>query len=299
MKTALIYNPSAGRGRAAAIASAVQRGLVKRGLEVELYATQRPTDAMDIAGRLVSQVDVIVAVGGDGTINEVVNGMTRRRRQRPDAQPRAHLGIVPAGTVNVLALELGLPFQLGRACNVIAAGKTVSLDVGAVNNRGFVLMMGAGVDALTVRSIDPRTKRRFRELAFLGTGLKVGLATAPPAFVVRAGGREYTATFFVASNSRNYAGHLGLTPEADPTDGVLDLLVFTGTTRASLAAFWLGVPSGLHLRNSNVIYLRGERAELIPLEEKETVWFQTDGELAGKLPATVKIDAHALEVLVP
>jgi diacylglycerol kinase (ATP) len=150
-----------------------------------------------------------------------------------------------------------------------------------------------------VRSIDPRTKRRFRELAFLGTGLKVGLATAPPAFVVRAGGREYTATFFVASNSRNYAGHLGLTPEADPTDGVLDLLVFTGTTRASLAAFWLGVPSGLHLRNSNVIYLRGERAELIPLEEKETVWFQTDGELAGKLPATVKIDAHALEVLVP
>ena len=68
MKTALIYNPSAGRGRAAAIASAVQRGLVKRGLEVELYATQRPTDAMDIAGRLVSQVDVIVAVGGDKVI---------------------------------------------------------------------------------------------------------------------------------------------------------------------------------------------------------------------------------------
>ena len=299
MRAAVIYNPSAGRGRAGVIASAVERGLVKRGLEAELFATQRPTDAMDIAGRLVSQVDVIVAVGGDGTINEVVNGMTRRRRQRPNAQPRAKLGIVPAGTVNVLALDLGLPFQVERACNVIAGGRTVFIDVGGVNKRGFVLMMGAGVDALTVANIDPRTKKRFRELAFLGTGLKVGLATPPPAFVVRTGGREYTATFFVASNSRYYAGHLGLTPEADLTDGVLDLLVFTGTTRSSLATFWLEVPSRLHLRNSNVIYLRGEQAELIPLEEKETIWFQTDGELAGKLPATVEIDAHALEVLVP
>jgi len=303
VKTALIYNPSAGRGRAAAIASGVERGLTKRGLEVELHATQRPADAMDIAGRLASQVDIIVAIGGDGTINEVVNGMTERRRQpRPEAshvQRKARLGIVPAGTVNVLALELGLPYQVERACNVIAGGKIVSLDVGAVNNRGFVLMMGAGIDALTVRNVDPRAKRRFRGLAFLGTGLKAGFAAPPPAFVVRTGGSEFTATFFVACNSRHYAGHLGLCPEADPTDGLLDLLIFTGTTSSSLAAFWLGVPSGLHLRNPNVMYLRGKGAELIPLEEKEAVWFQTDGELAGKLPATVKVDAHALEVLVP
>ena len=160
-------------------------------------------------------------------------------------------------------------------------------------------MMGAGVDALTVRNIDLRTKRRFKELAFVGTGLKFGLATPPPAFIVRTGGKEYTATFFVAGNSRYYAAHLGITPAADPTDGVLDLLIFTGTTRASLAVFWLEVPSGLHLRSPNVVYVRAQQAELIPLGDKETVWFQTDGELAGRLPATVKIDAHALEVLVP
>jgi diacylglycerol kinase (ATP) len=160
-------------------------------------------------------------------------------------------------------------------------------------------MVGAGVDALTVRNIDPRAKRRYKELAFVGTGLKSGLAAHPPAFLVRADGHEYQATFFVAGNSRYYAGHLGMTPHADPTDGVLDLLLFTGTTRSSLAAFWLGVPSGLHLRNPNVTYLRSQRAELIPLDNKETIWFQTDGELAGRLPATVEIDAHALEVLVP
>lgn len=270
----------------------MEQGLTRRGFEVSLHATQRPTEAMVIAGSLADEVDVIVAIGGDGTINEVVNGMLCGRR-------KATLGIVPTGTVNVLAQELGLPFQVERACNVIAEGKTILLDVGRVNDRGFVLMTGAGIDALTVRNIDLRAKKRFRELAFLATGLRWGLAADPPAFVVRAAGEEHTATFFVASNCRNYAGHLGVTPDADPTDGLLDLLIFTGTTRYSLAVFWLGVPSGLHLKSPNVKYIRAEKAELIPLSEKEIVWFQTDGELAGRLPATVKIDAHVLEVLVP
>jgi len=300
VKAGVIYNPSAGRCRGEAIAASVKQGLTRRGLEVSLHATQRPTEAMVIASWLVDEVDVIVAIGGDGTINEVVNGMVGGRMGGGNASRRkARLGIVPTGTVNVLAQELGLPFQVERACNVIAEGKTIMLDVGRINDRGFVLMTGAGIDALTVRNIDLRAKKRFRELAFLATGLKWGLAADPPAFVVRAAGEEYTATFFVASNCRNYAGHLGVTPDADPTDGLLDLLIFTGTTRYSLAVFWLGVPSGLHLKNPNVKYIRAEKAELIPLSEKEIVWFQTDGELAGRLPATVRIDAHALEVLVP
>jgi diacylglycerol kinase (ATP) len=201
--------------------------------------------------------------------------------------------------VNVLALELGLPFQVERACAVIAGGKTISLDMGRVNERRFLLMMGAGVDALTVRNIDLRAKRRFKELAFLTTGLKVGLADSPQAFLVRADGNEYRTTFFVAGNSRYYAGRLGVTPGADPTDGLLDLLLFTGTTRPSLAVFWMGVPSGLHLRNPNVVYVRTERAELAPIKDNDVVWYQTDGELAGRLPAVVEIDPHALDVLVP
>jgi diacylglycerol kinase (ATP) len=311
VKTAVIYNPSAGRGRGEAIASAVELGLVKRGLEVELHATEKPQDATEIAQRLAAAVDIIVAVGGDGTINEVANGMVDARGSAAavglaaDVKPQdvsrrgALLGIVPAGTVNVLALELGLPSQVERACDVIARGKTILLDLGRVNGRGFVLMTGAGVDALTVRNVDPRAKKRFKELAFVGTGLKSGLATHPPAFLVRVEGQEYRTTFFVAGNCRYYAGHLGLTPAADPTDGLLDLLLFTGTTRSSLAVFWTEALSGLHLRNPNVTCMRARNAELIPIDDEDIVWFQTDGELAGRLPATVQIDTHALEVLVP
>ena len=301
MRTVVIYNPSSGRGRGGAIATAVERGLVNRGLEVELRATERPKDAMRIAEDLATGADIVVAVGGDGTINEVANGMAAARTTAPpgETRPKAALGIVPAGTVNVLALELQLPFQVERACNVIAGGKTISLDLGRVNERRFVLMMGAGIDALTVRNVDPRAKRHFRELAFLATGLAKGLAETPQRFCARVDGKEHEATFFVAGNSRYYAGRLAVTPEADPTDGLLDVLLFTGTTRSSLAVFWMGVPNGLHMRNRNVVYLRAERAELATLDDRDVVWYQTDGELAGRLPAVVEIDPHALDVLVP
>lgn len=298
MKAAVIFNPSSGRSRGPLIASAVERGLVRRGLEVVLHPTQGPQDAMEIARLSALEADVVVAVGGDGTVNEVINGLAAARAGSGEA--RAVFGVVPAGTVNVLALELRLPFRVEQACAVIAAGKTIQLDLGRANDRRFVLMMGAGIDALTVRNIDPQTKKRLKELAFVGTGLKQGLTKEAPFFLVRANGREYPATFFVASNSHYYAAHLSITPSASPTDGVLDLMLFTGTTRSSLAAFWLGVPSGLHNRNPHVIHVQAERAQVVPFEGgDEVIWFQTDGEPAGELPVNVEVEPHALEILVP
>lgn len=299
MKAAVIFNPSSGRGRAGAIADAVERGLTKRGLECELHATRRPKEAIILAESFAPQADIMVAIGGDGTVNEVTNGMARARDKAAPGVRQPLLGIVPAGTVNVLALELGLPFQVERACGIIAGGKTMSLDQGKVNGRRFMLMMGAGIDALTIRNIDPEAKRRFKELAFLGTGVKLGMSRRHPPFIVRANGEEYIATFFVAGNSRWYAGRFGVTPMADPTDGVLDLVLYTGLDRPGLAAFWLGVPTGLHLRGKKVLYLHAERVEVLPVSNDEPVWFQTDGELAGRLPATVEIEPHAIEVLVP
>ena len=299
MKTAVIFNPQSGRGRAGAIAHAVERGLTKRGLQCELYATRQPKEAIILAERYSQGADIVVAIGGDGTVNEVTNGMARARDCAAPGTPQPRLGIVPAGTVNVLALELGLPFQVERACGVIAGGTTLSLDQGKVNGRRFLLMMGVGIDALTVMKIDLHAKRRFRELAFVGTGMREGLARRSPLFLVRANGEEYRATFMVAGNSRYYGGRFGVTSMADPTDGVLDLVLYSGTSRAGLAGFWMGVLAGQHLRNKNATYLHTTKAEVLPLGDGEPIYFQTDGELAGKLPATVEIEPHAIEVLVP
>ncbi len=300
MRAIVIFNPQAGKERGDAIASKVERILTGRGLRVELHPTQAPNDAKVIARRFACEADIVVAVGGDGTINEVANGLACAGGSDGPGETSspAMLGIVPAGTVNVLALELGIPFDTDAACDIITGGKTMFLDLGKVNDRHFTLMMGAGIDALTVRNIDLRAKRRFKGLAFVSTGLKTGLVERPPAFLARVNGKDYRTTFFVAGNARNYAGRFGITPAADPTDGILDLMLFTGTTRSSLAVFWMEAPTGLHLRSPNVISLRATGAELTALEDEDTVWFQTDGELAGSLPATITIDPHALEVLV-
>ncbi len=299
MKAALIFNPLSGRGRAGAIASAVEKSLNKRGVECEVHATRQPKEAILIAERQAPHADILVAIGGDGTVNEVTNGMARARDNAGPGAAQPLLGIVPAGTVNVFALELGIPFQVERACSVIAEGRTISLDQGKVNGRRFVLMMGAGVDAETVRNIDPTAKRRFKELAFVNTGVRLGLSRQQPVFRVHVNGEQYEATFMVAGNSRWYGGRFGITPMADPTDGVLDLVLYTGLDRAGLVAFWLGVPSGLHLRSKKVLYLHAERAEIVPVNADETIWFQTDGELAGRLPACLEVEPHAIEVLVP
>ncbi len=290
MKATVIYNPYAGRGRGGAIASAVDDCLTGHGLDVALHATQASEEATRIASTHAGETDIVVAVGGDGTVNEVVNGM---------AGSKARLGIVPAGTVNVLALELGIPFQVERACSIIAGGNTRLMDLGRVNHRKFILMMGAGIDALTIRNIDPRAKKRFRELAFLSTGLRQGFAKPPQVFLVRVNGEEHRVTFLVAGNSRYYGGRFGITTDADPTDGLLDVLMFKGTSVASLSVFWLGVPTGLHLHNRDVTYVRAENAEVLPVDTEHVVWYQTDGELAGRLPATLGIDHHAIEILVP
>ena len=273
--------------------------MTKRGLECELHATRQPKEAIILAERYAPGADIVVAIGGDGTVNDVTNGMAYARDKADPGASQPRLGIVPAGTVNVLALELGLPFQVERACAVIAEGKTLSLDQGKVNGRRFVLMMGAGIDALTVMKIDMQAKRRYREMAFVGTGVREGLARRSPVFLVRTNGEEYRATFLVAGNSSYYGGRFGVTSMADPTDGILDLVLYTGTSRPGLAGFWLGVPTGLHLRGKNTIYLNTTKAEVLPIDDSEPIYFQTDGELAGKLPATVEIDPHAIEVLVP
>ncbi|MBU2603128.1 MAG: diacylglycerol kinase family lipid kinase [Actinobacteria bacterium] len=285
----LIYNPAAGGGKAADVGKEVRRRLEWHGARVLVRTTSAPTEAFFIAAELVGQVDSVVAVGGDGTVNEVVNGLANRD---------VPLGIVPAGTVNVLALELGLPFDVGKACEVILRGHTTTLDLGRVDGRRFTLMVGAGIDALTVRELDPRAKRRFRELAFVWTGLRSYLRTPPVDFGVVVDGRRHRASYVVVGNCRYYGGRFGLTSRADPTDGVLDVLMYEDTGFGHAMAFVLGIPFGLHVRHPGVTYVRG-RHVVLEAPDDGVVWFQTDGELAGRLPAVVEIERHALRVFAP
>lgn len=290
MRVGLVCNPSAGSGKAAAIAARAQSRLRARGIDVTLRSTSVSGEASEITREFAEDVDLVVAVGGDGTVNEVVNGL---------GGTDIPLGIVAAGTVNVLALELGIPFDTDRACDIIAAGRTLSLDIGTGNGRRFALMLGAGIDAMTVHELDPLAKRRFGRLAFVSTGVLSRIRYPQPDFEVDVDGRSFQATFAVVGNSRFYAGRFGVTTEADPTDGVFDVLIYYGQSIAADALFWMGVPLELHIGHPGVTYVRGAKVALRPRQPDDIVWFQTDGELAGALPATAVIEQRALRVFVP
>lgn len=288
MKVGLVYNPTAGGGRHAEFGSLAEQCLRQRGMDVVPCMTRAPGDGTRLVAELLPEVEAVVAVGGDGTVNEVVNGL---------AGTGVPLGIVPAGTVNVLALELRLPFDLGRACDIIG-GRTRALDLGVVDGRGFLLMTGVGLDALTIRHLDLRAKRRFKEAAFVWTGLRSFLRGRQPRFAIEVDGQKLGAHFAVVGNCRYYGGRFGVTHRADPSDGLLDVVALDAGGLASTLLFWLMVPLGLHLHHPAVTWLRGRRLALEALEEGE-IWFQTDGELAGRLPAVIEVRPAAVEIFVP
>lgn len=286
----LISNPTAGGGQAARLETQAVTLLEDLGLSVDSRSTARSGHARALARELAATVDVVAVLGGDGTVNEVVNGL---------AGSSAPLAILPGGTVNVLALELGLPFDLPRACALLTSGARTTLDLGRIGDRWFTLHAGVGLDALTVRTIDPEAKRRFRKLAFVAAGVRAFLAHPQPRFRVVVDGVAHTATFAVAANCEFYAGRFGVAVDADPQDGLFDVVLYQGSGFARTAAFWLVMPVGAHVHHPQTKVVRGREVRFELLDQTDVVWIQTDGELVGRLPATATLVPGALEVFVP
>ena len=289
MRIGLICNPTAGSGKAARSAERAAREFERLGFAVEAVSTTARFEATAQAARLAQVTDALVVVGGDGTINEVVNGL--KGIQIP-------LGIIPSGSVNVLSLELGLPRLVEKACAVVAAGRTRDLDVGVVNGRRFTLMVGVGFDALTVKNLDLTAKRRYGEAAFVATALRPHVRREGPDFVVRVGRRRFIANFAVAANTHYYGGRFGVARRARPDDGLLDVVAFRDRSFVGQISFWMGALAGWAGLHPSAAETRADRLDFVPYGDGEPVWYQVDGELAGQLPAEVEVDPSALSVFV-
>ena len=285
----LVANPTAGGGRAADRLTGVVDRLEGLGLEVVMRTTAAAGDGRRLAAGLRGEVDALAVLGGDGTVNEVVNGL---------AGAPLPLGILPGGTINVLARELGLPLEPAEACAVLAAGHRARIDLGRAAGHWFTLHAGIGLDALTVQSVHPDAKRRYRELAFVAAGLRAYLSHGQPGFRVTVDGHVHSATFAVVANCANYAGRFGLALEAHPQDGLFDVVLYQGRGFTRTAAFWLSMLGRVHLRHPDARLVRGRRVQLDPLDTRHPVWVQTDGEVVGRLPMTVELMPLALEIFV-
>jgi diacylglycerol kinase (ATP) len=252
--------------------------------------------ASEIVRRAIERgADLILAAGGDGTINEVVNGMVHSD---------VPLGILPAGTANVLACELDIGTTLERASESIDACVRERVAVGQLSRgtddgggRHFLLMAGAGLDAEIVYRLNLKLKDALGKVAYwLGGFANVGRRL--PEFTVEAEGREFRVSFALASRVRNYGGDLEIAPTASLLDDQFELVLFEGANSFAYLRYMLGVVIRKHQTMRGVTILRTRKASF-SIPEDSRIHLQVDGEYAGLLPATVEIVPSALTLLVP
>ncbi len=290
-RLAAVFNAHSGGGGYQRDIPLIFEALRGLGYEVEERETQGPGDATRLAREAVADgCDLVCAVGGDGTVNETINGL---------AGSEVPLAIVPTGTVNVLAMELGIPLEPPDAVRLLEAGTVSWIDLGLAGERYFGLMAGVGMDAAVVASLNPTMKKALKEAAFAVQGLATYLTHEEPLIRVACAERAVEGYFAVFGNSSNYGGAFGITPLADMRDGLLDVCVLKDKSFLSTVWYWTAALINAHIKHPKVEYFRTERAMVTTVEEGKEVLVQTDGEVAGKLPLECRVVPHALRVVVP
>lgn len=265
------------------------------GHRVTALETRAPGSATAIARRcLEAGADLILALGGDGTLNEAANGMIGTH---------VPLAVIPAGTANVLARELGLP----RRGPAVAAGighlTPLRIHVGllrptAAPPRHFLLMAGAGFDGHIVYHLDVSLKARLGEIAYWVSAAKEILRRQDE-FEAVVNGQRIRCTFALASRVKNYAGYMRIATGASLLRDDFQVATFQGrSTLRYYSVYLFSVLAGLTHRTRGIAYTYAPRVELLAPPGPE-IHVQVDGEYAGRLPASVEIVRDALTILAP
>ena len=286
----VIANPVAGAGRGRVVAEELCRALEARGHEVEFLATSKRGDASAFAAP--SGADYIVAVGGDGTANEVANGMV--------ASPAA-MAIAPVGAANAVAQELGAPRTPDRLVDLITEGATRTMDVGLCGQRRFLLCAGAGLDAAVVKAVhEKRGNRKVRVSSYVMPAARIILAHNLPKIRVAVDGKLIAedGEYVMVGNCRKASGVFSSTPDARIDDGLLDVCVLRDFSLVHTLTMLAAVLRPGFASRKDVRYCQGRTVELAPAG-RETVHLQLDGDPAGTIPATLAILPQTLRVVAP
>lgn len=283
----LIYNPAAGWGRRRRL-TAVLRALERHGVAPTLRATARRGDAEAFARQArVADFDCLAVAGGDGTINEALNGL---------ADPLLPLAIVPLGTANVLAAEIGLARHPAVTAQTIACGEPVAAALGMVNGRRFVVVAGIGFDARTVARVHGGLKRWAGKLAYIAAGLVEFARYRPARYAVTVDGRNFVAASVIIANGRYYAGRFVFAPQASLGSPHLDVCLLTRPGRWNLLRYALATLSGRIERLRDVVIVQGTT---ITVDGPPGDPIEADGDIVGGLPAHVTVQPDAVRLVRP
>lgn len=258
-----------------------------------MLPTTGPATAAAIARDcLLKGADLIIAAGGDGTINEVANGLIGTE---------VPLAILPGGTANVLAVEMEVGTKMVRAAQRLSEWIPQRISAGlltnAVEERYFLLMAGAGLDAMIVYNIDAQLKARVGKVAYWIGGFSQ-LGRALPEFDVRVNGHPVRCSFALASRVRNYGGDLRIARGASLFSDQFELILFEGAHTLPYMKYFFGVLTNRLANMSGVTVVRTDTLHLEAPSDRG-IYIQIDGEYAGRLPASLRIVPRCLSLLVP
>ncbi len=299
----VIHNPNAGfRGAARRRQLDVARQILfSGGIEADLEETRGPGDATHIARRATTQGrQLVIACGGDGTLNEIVNGLAEQQNGH-----RVPLALLPGGTANVLAKEIGLPWDIPAAAKELVRGEVKEIALGLATpvrepskKRYFLSVAGAGPDGMIVYSIDLDLKARVGILAYWWQGAREVFRYKFPHFRVVTGNKHLDASLVVVGRTKHYGGPFSITTEADLYAEQFEMMALTTQSGlrylSYLPTLWLGKLRG----SEGVHYWKSDRIVCEPLDFNP-VYAQVDGEPLARLPVEFKIVPRALRLLVP
>ncbi len=289
----IILNPAAQSDKAARLVERLQA--LVGGCKIRL--STMPGDAEQIARNAVEEgYRTIIAAGGDGTINEVVNGIAGNASQGSE-HPGVMLGILPVGTMNVFAVELGIPLNsLEKAWEIIQQRHVRQIDLPRAGSRHFVQLAGVGLDAEVVRRTTRESKKALGPLSYLLSLAQIAGQKPPPITLECSNGIERTGSFILFGNGRFYGGPFKMFRKGSPTDGLLDVLVFKNQSPWDLLRYMHAILMGEHTNLVDVEYFQ---SSTISLRSDEPVPYELDGEMTGYLPLTITLDRGVLPVIAP
>lgn len=292
-KILVIKNPTSSNGSKSKRVDRVVEILKQKSCQVDVYETRAPGDAIAFLLTYTEPVDVVVAAGGDGTINEVVNGL--KHRQIP-------LAIIPAGTTNVLAKELALPKKPALLADIIINGLPKPVYLGCLNERRFTMMVGVGYDAWVVNNVNLNIKKRFGKLAYVISMLKEVFRYGEQSFQAEIDGRQVSVGSMIITQGRYYAGSFVLSRQADLSHPYLQAVVISTENKWKFLLSTFALPFGLMESMPTVQSIAAKEIKIKckPGDDTDSTLavLQVDGDPAGKMPAVIKIEEQAISILV-
>ncbi|MBU8880312.1 diacylglycerol kinase [Bacillus sp. FJAT-29790] len=288
----IIYNPTSGREIFKKHLAEVLQKLERAGYETSCHATTSAGDATKAARIAVERrYDLVVAAGGDGTINEVVNGLAEQ-------EFRPKLGIIPVGTTNDFARALQIPRDIEAAADIIVRGDTIPVDIGRINDKYFINIAGGGRLTELTYEVPSKLKTMIGQLAYYLKGIEMLPSIRSTDVSIEYDGKlfEGEAMLFLVGLTNSVGGFEKLAPDSSINDGLFSLLILKKTNLADFIRIATLAVRGEHINDPHVIYTQANR---IKVKSSEKLQLNLDGEFGGLLPAEfVNLYRH-LEVYVP